>query len=108
VSWLHPFKEQKLVVMGDKCMAVFDDLEQQNKLVLYPHKIDWIKQIPVASKAEKEVIGIKHKEPLKEACQHFLDCIETRSTPKTDGKEALAVLEVLQQAETHLEQERVS
>ena len=43
VSWLHPFKEQKLVVVGDKKMAVFDDVSQE-KLLLYPHKIEWLQQ----------------------------------------------------------------
>ncbi len=104
VSWLHPFKEQKLVVIGDKNMAVFDDLEEENKLVLYPHKIEWRHRIPVASKAKSEIVPIEKKEPLKEACLHFLDCIRNRKTPKTDGKEALAVLKVLQQAQHDLDQ----
>ena len=39
VSWLHPFKEQKLIVVGDRQMAVFDDVASENKLVLYPHSI---------------------------------------------------------------------
>jgi len=55
VSWLHPFKEQKLVVVGDKKMAVFDDVSK-DKLLLYPHRIDWLDRIPVASKAEAELV----------------------------------------------------
>jgi UDP-2-acetamido-3-amino-2,3-dideoxy-glucuronate N-acetyltransferase len=42
VSWLHPFKEQKLVVIGDRAMAVFDDGQAwSDKLLLYPHRIEW-------------------------------------------------------------------
>src|SRR5215467_3247616 len=41
VSWLHPYKEQKLVVVGDRKMAVFDDMQSDRKLVVYPHVIDW-------------------------------------------------------------------
>src|SRR5713226_1850932 len=41
VSWLHPFKEQKLIVVGDRKMAVFDDVGEANKLLLYPHAINW-------------------------------------------------------------------
>lgn len=40
VSWLHPYKEQKLVIVGSKAMVVFDDVSQE-KLFLYPHKIEW-------------------------------------------------------------------
>ena len=73
VSWLHPFKEQKLVVVGDKKMAVFDDVSQE-KFLLYSHKIQWLQRIPVASKADAEVVAVDIEEPLKAECRHFLDC----------------------------------
>ena len=58
VSWLHPFKEQKLVVVGDRKMAVFDDLEKKDKLTLYPHAIDWKNHLPVANKADAQPVAI--------------------------------------------------
>jgi len=103
VSWLHPFKEQKLVVIGSSGMAVFNDVEPQEKLTFYPHKVEWINQIPVASKAEKEVLALEAKEPLREACLHFLDCIQNRKIPKTNIHEAMNVLDVLQKAQMELE-----
>ena len=103
VSWLHPFKEQKLVAIGNYGMAVFNDLEEEAKLTFYPHRVEWIKQIPVANKAEKEVIAVDKKEPLKEACRHFLDCLETRKNPVTDINEAMSVLDVLEKAQKDLE-----
>ncbi|GAX61886.1 transferase hexapeptide repeat containing protein [Candidatus Scalindua japonica] len=95
VSWLHPFKEQKLVVVGDKKMAVFDDVSTE-KLSLFPHRIDWVDRLPVACKAEAEVVSIGSDEPLKTECKHFLKCIEENQIPKTDGNEGLRVLRVLQ------------
>lgn len=103
VSWLHPFKEQKLVVIGNRNMAVFDDLSEEAKLVLYPHKVEWVGRVPIASKAQGETVIIEQKEPLREACLHFLDCLQKRTKPKTDGYEALAVLKVLQQAQQDLD-----
>jgi len=103
VSWLHPFKEQKLVVVGDKKMAVFNDTQEENKLVLYSHKVHWVHRVPVASKGEFETVVLEKKEPLKEACAHFLACVADRSQPRTDGKEALAVLKVLNQAQEKLD-----
>jgi len=99
VSWLHPYKEQKLVVVGTKAMVVFDDLTAE-KLRIYRHKINWENgNIPVAEKAEYELstsgLLTKIVEPLKEECKHFLECIENRSNPITDGEQALAVLKVL-------------
>ena len=104
VSWLHPFKEQMLVVVGDKKMAVFNDISRDEKLVLYPHRIDWIERLPVARKAECEVVPLVMSEPLKEECIHFLDCIGTRMRPRTDGEEGLRVLKVLQACQRSLDQ----
>ena len=55
VSWLHPFKEQKLVVVGERRMAVFDDTNPwEDKLLLYPHQINWKNNLPVLTKAEPD------------------------------------------------------
>jgi UDP-2-acetamido-3-amino-2,3-dideoxy-glucuronate N-acetyltransferase len=94
VSWLHPFKEQRLVVVGSEKMAVFDDTAE-HKLVLYPHRVEWKKRIPTAVKAKGEVIALDDREPLRAECQHFLDCLEARTSPVTDGAEGLRVLRAL-------------
>ncbi|HUU40204.1 MAG TPA: Gfo/Idh/MocA family oxidoreductase, partial [Desulfatiglandales bacterium] len=104
VSWLHPFKEQKLIVVGDKKMAVFDDVSKE-KLLLYPHSVEWQHRQPVAIKSEPEKVPINLTEPLKEECQHFLDCISNGQQPKTDGKEALRVLRILNNCELSLREE---
>ncbi len=99
VSWLHPFKEQKLVVVGSEAMLLFDDLTEE-KLFLYPHRIKWIEgKIPVAEKAEREPIPIEKKEPLKEELIAFGRAILTGKPPYTDGKEGLRVLKILNEAE---------
>jgi UDP-2-acetamido-3-amino-2,3-dideoxy-glucuronate N-acetyltransferase len=94
VSWLHPFKEQRLVVVGSEKMAVFDDTAE-HKLVLYPHKVEWKNRVPTAVKANAEVVALENLEPLKAECQHFLDSVQSHSVPVTDGREGLRVLEVL-------------
>jgi len=94
VSWLHPVKEQRLVVVGSEKMAVFDDTAEQ-KLVLYPHKVEWKNRIPTAVKANGEPVSIDNGEPLRLECQHFLDCVESRNPPLSDGSEGLRVLRVL-------------
>jgi UDP-2-acetamido-3-amino-2,3-dideoxy-glucuronate N-acetyltransferase len=94
VSWLHPFKEQRLVVVGSEKMAVFDDTAE-HKLMVYPHKVQWRNRVPTAVKAEGEVIAIEQGEPLRAECRHFLDCVRERKAPVTDGNEGLRVLKVL-------------
>ena len=102
VSWLHPYKEQKLVVVGDKKMAVFDDVSEE-KLLLYPHRIDWVDRIPVASKEEAEVVPLTMEEPLNTECRHFLECLENVQQPRTDGQEGLRVLRVLHASQASLD-----
>lgn len=103
VSWLHPFKEQRLVVVGSKQMAVLDDTAA-DKLVLYPHKVEWKNRIPTAVKAESEVVEIADSEPLKNECRHFLECVEKRTQPLTDGHEGLRVLRILSFCQASLDQ----
>jgi len=99
VSWLHPFKEQKLVVTGDRAMAVFDDAQPwSRKLLLYTHRIEWRETMPVPQKAEADPVLLEEGEPLNLECRHFLDCIARGSKPRTDGREGLRVLRVLARA----------
>jgi len=90
-------------VVGDRKMAVFDDVEKKDKLLLYPHSIDWKNHLPVANKAEAQPVSFEAGEPLYNECRHFLDCLRTRAHPRTDGEEGLRVLTVLQQCEDSLE-----
>ena len=98
VSWLHPFKEQKLVIVGSQKMAVFDDTQTESKLVLYPHRIEWVDRRPVARRAEGQVVQIPKDEPLRRECTHFLECVRDRNQPQTDGESGLRVLKVLHAA----------
>jgi UDP-2-acetamido-3-amino-2,3-dideoxy-glucuronate N-acetyltransferase len=104
VSWLHPYKEQKLVIVGDRKMAVFDDVVPKDKLLLFRHRIDWIDRVPVPRKEDAEVIGFKAEEPLQIECRHFLDCIRDRTKPQTDGENGLRVLEILDLCQRSLQE----
>lgn len=104
VSWLNPFKEQKLTVIGSHGMAVFDDTSPWGKkLLLYPNHVVWTHgRTPIANKVEPIAIDPEQKEPLKEECLHFIHCCDTRTIPRTDGVEGLRVLQVLQAAQESL------
>lgn len=103
VSWLHPYKEQKLVVVGDRGMAVFDDgLSWDEKLKLYPHQVTWVDGLPQPEKADVIRVPLEVSEPLKLECQHFVDCIVQNQIPRTDGAEGLRVLQVLDAAQKSL------
>ena len=104
VSWLHPYKEQKLVVVGDKKMALFDDTNPEDKLLLYSHQVEWINRKPVPHPREAEAIKVPLEEPLRIECQEFLNCIENRRKPRVDGHKGLQVLEVLSYCQKSLEE----
>jgi predicted dehydrogenase/acetyltransferase-like isoleucine patch superfamily enzyme len=102
-SWLHPFKEQRLVVVGERGMAVFEDSAKNpaDKLKHYAHTIEWSNGAPRAVKAAEEngvSIPFEPANPLKDECQHFLDCVGNGQAPRTDGAEGLRVLSVLERA----------
>lgn len=102
VSWLNPFKEQKLSVIGSEKMAVYDGVA--NKLTVFPHKVEWRgNNWPQAVKAEGVELLLPEKEPLMEEARHFLNCINENRPSRTDGKEALAVLRVLAASQESLE-----
>lgn len=100
VSWLHPFKEQKLVVVGSKKMASFDDVAKE--LVLYDQHVDWKQGQPVPVKGEGVKVPYPADEPLKQECLHFVNAMETRQTPRTDGLNGLRVLQILHAAQRSL------
>jgi len=107
VSWLNPYKEQKLVIVGSNGMLVFDDTEPiETKLVLYPHTINWQNGLPVPNKAESVAIDLKDiwEEPLKAECKAFLHSIKTNAKPITSGEEGLRVLKILELSQQSIEQ----
>ena len=104
VSWLHPYKEQKLVVIGEKKMVLFDDVSPTNKLLGYDHRIDWVDGLPIPRPDQAQPIEFEKREPLKSECLHFIDCLASRKTPQTDGAKGLKVLKVLEACEESLKE----
>jgi predicted dehydrogenase len=102
VSWLHPYKEQKLVVVGEHRMAVFDDVRKTEKLQIYDKKIDLVNGQFVVEKPAARTVEFPSDEPLLLECQHFLECLESRNTPKTDGRDGWRVLKVLEASQRSL------
>lgn len=103
VSWLHPFKEHRLVVIGDKNMLVFEDTKPENKLILYPKGIEWVNGEPIKRDDGFEIIDYENVQPLEMELRHFADCVTQGKQPLTDGKNGISVLEVLEQAQNRLE-----
>lgn len=104
VSWLHPYKEQKLVVIGDRKMAVFDDTVREGKLRVYDKGIKWQEGVPIPRQTGETTLYLEETEPLRIECQHFLTCIREGQQPLTDGESALKVLRVLEASQLSLEQ----
>lgn len=107
VSWLNPFKEQKLTVVGSDGMAVFDDTRPwKEKLVLHRKYLSWSGgQEPVPLKSTAEAVEVPEAEPLRTECAQFLESCLERSPPRTDGDEGVRVLSVLQMAQQSLERD---
>jgi UDP-2-acetamido-3-amino-2,3-dideoxy-glucuronate N-acetyltransferase len=98
VSWLHPFKEQRMVIIGDKGMFVFEDSLKTEKLKFYKKGFENKDGVIEKFDADYEVIEFESKMPLAEEQKHFYESIINNTTPRTDGKHALEVLEILSKA----------
>ena len=109
VSWLDPHKVRKLTIVGSKKMAVFDDLEANEKLRIYDKGAEFSDEY----QSFAEYVGLRFGditipyiqtgEPLRIECQHFLDCVRDRQQPLSDGRDGLRVVRVLDAAQRSLD-----
>jgi predicted dehydrogenase len=108
VSWLHPFKEQRLVVVGDKKMAIFNDVAPfGEKLQLYPQNVEFDGPMPLLKKEDAKFVEHADTEPLREECNHFLECIQSRKQPLSNAQSGINVLQVLHACQQSIEQKGV-
>ena len=108
VSWLDPHKDRKLTVVGSKKMAVFDDTQSAEKIWIYDKgvdaRLDYNTYGEYLSLRTGDILipKIETAEPLRSECQHFIECVEKRKTPRSDGKDGLRVLRILDAGERSL------
>jgi predicted dehydrogenase len=103
VSWLHPYKEQRLVVIGSKKMIVFEDSRPADKLVVYDKQIAMDTGNFEVKQPQGEAVPYAGVEPLEAECAHFIECVATRRPPRTPGEDGIAVLQVLQACQRSLQ-----
>jgi len=96
-SWQWPLKQRGTVVIGDRQMLVYDEIQQS--VTVYDKHVDG--QLNAVDEGAK-VIDIADAQPLKLECQHFLDCVATRQRPHSDGWNGVAVVNILEQVEAVL------
>ena len=108
VSWLDPHKVRKLIIVGSRKMAVFDDVEGTEKLRIYDkgaaQNADYNSFAEYVSLRFGDVLipYVKVAEPLRLECQHFLECVRTRQQPRSDGHDGRRVTKVLDAAQRSL------
>jgi UDP-2-acetamido-3-amino-2,3-dideoxy-glucuronate N-acetyltransferase len=103
VSWLHPYKEQRLVVIGSKKMVVFEETRPAAKLLLYDNQIARNGNGFQATQSKPVELSYRNEEPLGIECQHFANCVRTRQQPRTPAEDGLRVLHVLQACQRSLQ-----
>ncbi|MFT5142523.1 MAG: putative dehydrogenase [Thalassolituus oleivorans] len=108
-SWLDPHKIRKVTVVGSRKMAVIDDVEASEKVRLYDKGVDIATagyadyaQAMTLRSGDIHIPKINMAEPLKLECEHFIDCIRTGQTPRSDGRNGLAVVEIMAAASRSL------
>ncbi|MBN4076171.1 Gfo/Idh/MocA family oxidoreductase [Gemmatimonas aurantiaca] len=110
VSWLDPHKDRKITVVGSKKMAVFNDTEASEKIRIYDkgadRKLDYSSYADYLTLRTGDIIipKVPGGEPLADECRHFLECIDKRQTPRSDGVDGLRTLKTLEAAQRSMEQ----
>ena len=108
VSWLDPHKVRRLTIVGTKKMAVFDDLQPNEKLKIYDNDTaqdadyDTFAEYVSLRFGDITIPSIRMQEPLRVECSHFLQCVRDRTTPRSDGEDGLRVVRVLTAAQESL------
>lgn len=101
VSWLDPHKVRKLTIVGSTKMLVFDDMQATEKIWIYDRGVEPREALPYGADLQLRfgdihVPFIKMAEPLSLEVQHFLDSCRDGSTPRSDGRDGLRVVRVLE------------
>ncbi len=98
VSWLHPFKEQRLVVIGSKGMISFEDSSQEKQNLFYEKGIDWVRGEPIKRDGPTEIIDYNPAMPLTEELKYFVDHLDGTPIEIANSQNAVDVLEILERA----------
>ncbi|MDZ7374225.1 MAG: Gfo/Idh/MocA family oxidoreductase [candidate division KSB1 bacterium] len=109
VSWLDPSKVRRMTIVGSKKMVVYDDLETEGKVKVYDKGVLKVGDGQIFGEFQYRLHSgdiyipkIDLSEPLRNECAHFLECIEQRKSPRTDGQSGLRVIRVLEAAQESL------
>src|SRR5262249_24228712 len=104
-SWLEPRKIREMTIVGTRRMIVYDDLRPREKIRIYDARVERPPHYDTFAEfqysyhyGDSYIPHIQQEEPLKRACQHFIDCIETNSQPITGGREGLEMIRILEAA----------
>jgi predicted dehydrogenase len=109
LSWLDPHKVRKITIVGSKKMVVFDDMEASEKLKIYDKGVgslsyDSYGEYLSLRFGDITIPNIRMGEPLRVEADHFIQCVQSRSQPKTGGRDGLEVVKVLVAAQESLKQ----
>lgn len=106
VSWLDPCKVRRVTVVGSKKMLVFNDVEVQEKIKIYdkgvtkPNYTNGFNQFQCSYRYGDIIIpNVRVSEPLRQECEHFIDCVINHKEPLSSGHEGLQVVKILEAAE---------
>jgi predicted dehydrogenase len=109
ISWLDPHKERRITVVGSKRMATFDDMKIEGKLTIYDKGFDESYESYgeyLARSGDITMPQISNEEPLRIVCRHFVECIQTGATPRTDARSGLRTVRVLEELQNSLDASR--
>ena len=101
VSWLHPFKEHRLVIIGSKGSLHFEDYPEK-KLFLYEKSINSKSDQFLLTSKPPQLIKFNQSKPLINELKYFIDVIKGKKIKKATIQEGLDVIKILEIASNSL------
>ena len=98
VSWLHPFKEHRFVVVGSKGMIRFEDSLEGKPLVFYDKSITWENGKPIPRSGATRYVKFEDVMPLTRELQYFVDHLNGESIKISNSEHAIEVMKILETA----------
>ena len=95
VSWLHPFKEHRLVIIGSEAMISFEDSSEGKPLKFYSKKFDLASGIPEKVDGPIHLIPYDDKMPLTEEIEYFIDHLNGKTIRYSNAEKGLEVVKIL-------------
>lgn len=110
LSWFHPEKVRETKVVGEKKVMEFNEVDSPYRIKMHGRDIDTRQRRGEVHfevrEGNDDILEVEEKQPLREECLHFIECIQEERRPRTDGEEGLKIVKILEAAQRSMKERK--